>query len=96
MAIIRPSSTTRCAAKTFAVLSNDTDPDGNLPLALVSVSYNGVRGTAEKSGNRILFTPNDITGSATVSYTMRDSLGATASSTLSINITNGTNCGPHQ
>ena len=87
---------TRCASKTFAVLANDSDPDGNLPLALVSVSYTGPRGTASVSGNNVQFDPVDITGSAVVTYTMRDSLGATDTATLSITITNGTNCGPIQ
>lgn len=75
---------TRCLAKTFAVLANDSDPDGNLPLALVSVSYDGLRGTASISGTSILFEPNDIIGSATVTYVMRDSLSATDSASLTI------------
>ena len=83
-------SMTRCLAKSFAVLANDSDPDGNLPLALVSVSYGGLRGTASVSGSSILFEPNDITGTATVTYVMRDSLNDTDSATLTITITNGT------
>jgi len=85
-------SMTRCVAKTFAVLANDSDPDGNLPLALVSVSGTSVRGTPSISGTSILFEPNDITGTASVTYVMRDSLGATDSAVLTITITNGT-CG---
>lgn len=86
-------SMTRCAEKTFAVLSNDSDPDGNLPLALVGVSYGGTRGSASISGTGILFTPSGVTGTAAVGYVMRDSLGATDSATLTISITNG-DCGP--
>lgn len=84
---------TRCANQSFQVLANDSDPDGNLPLALVSVSYGGARGTAAVSGPSVVFTPNGTTGSAAVTYTMRDSLNATASATLSINIIVG-DCGP--
>jgi YD repeat-containing protein len=85
----------RCVAASFAVLANDSDPDGNTPLALVSVSGGGTRGTPSISGTSILFTPNGINGTANVSYTMRDSLGATATASLTITITNGS-CGPPQ
>jgi hypothetical protein len=92
VAVADTGGMTKCAAKTFAVLSNDYDPDGNTPLALVSVSGGGLRGTPSIQGTSILFTPEGITGTAVVNYTMRDSLGATASSTLTISITSGT-CG---
>ena len=85
----------RCVAAQFPVLLNNSDPDGNTPLALVSVSGGGARGTPSISGTNILFEPSGATGTASVSYTMRDSLGATASATLTITITNGS-CGPPQ
>ena len=85
----------RCTAAQFAVLSNDFDPDGNTPLALVGVSGGGTKGTPSISGSSILFTPNGTNGTASIFYTMRDALGATASATLSITITNGS-CGPPQ
>lgn len=84
----------RCTPDYFAVLSNDYDPDGNVPLALVSVS-GSTRGTPEISGTYIYFTPSGLNGVATVTYVMRDSLGATASATLSISISNGS-CGSAQ
>ena len=93
VAVNDSGSMTRCVAKTFAVLANDSDPDGNLPLELVSVSGTSARGTPSISGTSILFEPNDITGTASVTYVMRDSLGATDSAVLTITITNGT-CGP--
>ena len=95
VAVNDSGSMTRCLDKTFAVLANDSDPDGNLPLALVSVSGASVRGTPSISGTGIQFTPNDVNGTATVTYVMRDSLGATDSATLTIAITDGT-CEPHQ
>ena len=83
---------TKCLEKTFAVLANDYDPDGNTPLSLVSVSGGGTRGTPSISGTSVLFTPNGITGTANVTYVVQDSLGAQASGSLTITITSGT-CG---
>jgi len=88
-------SMTRCADAYFAVLGNDSDPDGNLPLALDSVSGGSGRGTPGISGTRIAFTPNDIVGTAVVGYVMRDSLGAKDSATLTITISHG-DCPPLQ
>jgi YD repeat-containing protein len=95
VAITDTGGMSRCAPAQFAVLSNDYDPDGNTPLALAGVSGGGTKGTPSISGTSILFTPNGINGTASVSYTMRDALGATASATLTITITNGS-CGPPQ
>ena len=92
VAVNDAGSMTKCLEKTFAVLANDSDPDGNTPLALVSVSGGAPRGTPSIWGTSILFTPNGFTGTAVVTYVMRDSLGATASATLTITITSGT-CG---
>lgn len=84
----------RCIPKSFNVLANDYDPDGNTPLTLVSVSGGGVRGTPYVVNNQVYFEASGLlNGNATVTYTMRDSLGATASSTLVITITSGS-CGP--
>jgi YD repeat-containing protein len=82
-----------CAGASFNVLANDSDPDGNVPLALVSVSGGGTKGTPSISGTQVWFEPSGVTGTATVTYTMRDSLGATASATLTITIVDGS-CGP--
>jgi uncharacterized protein RhaS with RHS repeats len=82
--------TTICRAAYFNVLSNDSDPDGNTPLTLVSVSSNGLRGDASVAGSQVYFAPNGITGAANVTYTIRDSLGATASAVLSLTLSRGT------
>jgi len=92
VAVADSGSMTKCVENTFAVLANDYDPDGNTPLALVSVSGGGTRGTPSISGTSVLFTPNGVTGTASVTYVVRDSLNATASGTLTITITSGT-CG---
>jgi YD repeat-containing protein len=95
VAVDDSGSMDNCADALFAVLANDSDPDGNLPLALVSVSGGGTRGTASISGTQIVFTPSGVTGTATVTYVMRDSLGATAGATLTIAIADG-GCGSQQ
>jgi hypothetical protein len=73
----------------FYVLDDDYDPDGNTPLTLVSVSCSGGLGTASSSDPRIIFRPTGSLGTAVVSYTVADSLGATATGTLAINIVQG-------
>lgn len=80
----------KCTSKTFNVLANDYDPDGNTPLSLVSVSYGGSLGSASVSGSNVYFEAYGSTGTAVVTYTVSDSLGATANGTLTITITNAT------
>jgi hypothetical protein len=79
----------KCVPASFQVLWNDHDPDGHTPLSLVSVSYGGVQGEALVSGNSVYFSPYGVTGAAIVSYTIRDSLGATASATITLDIIDG-------
>jgi hypothetical protein len=72
------------------VVASDTDPESNYPLSLVGVSYTGPLGTASiASSTNILFEATDATGSAVVGYTVQDSLGASASGTLTVTITSG-------
>lgn len=92
VAVADTGSTTKCQAASFAVLANDYDPDGNTPLTLTGVSSNGLRGDASVSGGNVYFAPNGTSGTANVTYTVADSLGATASAVLTIAITNGA-CG---
>lgn len=74
-----------CRGKTVNVLANDTDPEGNLPLALVSISYSGGMGTATMVGtDSIRFQAFSDPGPTSVFYTVRDSLGATSTGTLDI------------
>ena len=75
------------------VIANDTDPDGNTPLSLVSVSYGGMRGTASvESGTNIYFESNGVSGLASVSYTVQDSLGATSTGTFNVTVTTTNAC----
>jgi hypothetical protein len=87
VAVANSGSMAKCTSKTFAVLANDYDPDGNTPLSLVGVSYGGLLGTASVSGSNVHFEAYDSTGTAAVTYTVADSLGATANGTLTITIT---------
>jgi YD repeat-containing protein len=75
---------------TFMVLDNDYDPDGNTPLTILNVSYPGSLGTASNIDPRILFRPNGSgPGTAVVTYAIADSLGATATGTLTIAVVPG-------
>ena len=82
----------KCAPTSHDVLLNDYDPDGNTPLSLVSVSGGGALGTARIHFNKVLFTPNRVTGTAIITYTLRDALGATATGTLTIALTGVIRC----
>lgn len=76
-----------CAKKVFNVLANDTDPEGNTPLVIVSASTDGSYGTVTLSGSTsVRFSAFGSTGVAQVSYVVRDSLGATATGQLNVTI----------
>lgn len=87
----------KCAIRTKIVTANDSDPEGNVPLVLLSVvNTNTSLGTPSVLNASTVQYDTDIsgaTGSDTVTYTVRDSLGATATGTLSVTVVNsGTNC----
>jgi len=62
------------------VLGNDTDPEGNLPLAVASVTQPPIgRGTVANNGTTVTYTPPaTVTApfTTTFTYVARDSLGA--------------------
>ncbi len=69
-------------------LSNDSDPDGNLPLAILSVTITA--GDADA----VLLNPTTVQligaiapGTTTATYVLSDSLGAQATGNLTINTT---------
>jgi hypothetical protein len=71
---------------TIDVLTNDTDVDGDALSITNAASPNG---SVTFSGNNITFTPTaDFNGASTVTYTISDGAGGTASSTVTINVTN--------
>lgn len=75
-----------CGSGTKNVLANDTDPEGNVPLSLISVS-NGLRGYAYVNGSSITYEHFGGQGE-TLSYVVADSLGATSTGQLQIVISN--------
>jgi large repetitive protein len=72
-------------AVTYAVLSNDTDIDGDVLRVSAAVATNGT--VVINGDNTVTFTPAaDFTGVATVTYDITDSRGGVATATLTITI----------
>lgn len=76
----------KCTTATYNVTANDTDPDGDYPLALVSVTGTGF---SVLSSTTIQFTSASPTGAKVGTYTVQDSRGATATSTLTVTVSGG-------
>jgi hypothetical protein len=75
-----------CTIRTYDVLANDSDPDGNYPLTLIASSNPGFAIVA----NQIQVSSSDLSGLHSTTYTVRDSGNATATATLTLTITAGT------
>ncbi|WP_409290017.1 Ig-like domain-containing protein [Pseudomonas sp. KCJK8927] len=76
---------------TINVLANDTDPEGNLPLTVASVSQPAAgRGTVTTDGATVTYTPPATVTTAfpaTFTYVVRDSIGATSTpGTVTVNV----------
>jgi YD repeat-containing protein len=83
-------SVPQCASASVNVLANDFDPEGHTPLVLLSVTQ-GNKGVATiVSSATIQFEAGFATGGSALTYTVRDSLGATSTGTLNITVTSGT------
>lgn len=80
-----------CDNVTISPLANDTDPEGNYPLGLVSVGH-ATLGTASVSGSNVLYGAGGRTGREQITYTVKDSLGAQSTGTITITILNGSGC----
>ncbi|WP_207791621.1 Ig-like domain-containing protein [Sandaracinobacteroides saxicola] len=89
--VANPDSITspKCVTRFVNVVANDTDPEGNYPLGLVSV--NQPRAWVESGTTVGMFTP-DVNGGYAITYTVADSLGATSTGTLSVNVTGSQQC----
>ncbi|MGA9581594.1 MAG: Calx-beta domain-containing protein [Allosphingosinicella sp.] len=74
-----------CVTVYHDVLTNDTDPDGDTPLTLVS-STNPV---FQVAGNTIAVDGSQIGSGDSTVYTVRDTRNATATATLTVNLTTG-------
>jgi hypothetical protein len=72
------------------VLANDSDPDGD-PLTLTSATVAPAEGTVTVNADSTLrFIPGpDFNGPATISYSITDGNGGTASAVATVNVTRG-------
>jgi hypothetical protein len=75
----------KCTTRTYAVLQNDSDPDGD-PLTLVSVTGTGFSIVSDT----VQFTSLASIGAKSGTYTVRDSHNATATATLTVTVSGGT------
>ncbi|BBH45914.1 Ig-like domain-containing protein [Pseudomonas sp. KU43P] len=83
--------TTLGVPQTINVLANDTDPEGNLPLAVANFTQPPAgRGTVSSDGTTITYTPPTSVTTAfttTFTYQARDALGAVSgSATVTVNV----------
>jgi YD repeat-containing protein len=76
----------RCTTASYNVTANDSDPDGDYPLTVTAVSGLGF---SVLSGTTIQFTSGSSTGAKVGTYTVQDSRGATAQSTLTVTVSGG-------
>lgn len=76
-------------SKTVNLTSNDTDPEGNYPLALQSITWAGGADASATivSGSSVVAYSGSTDDVTTLSYTVADSLGATATGQLTISTT---------
>lgn len=74
----------------ISVLANDTDPEGNVPLAVASVTQPPAgRGTVSSNGTVITYTPPATVTTAfttTFTYFARDSFGAVSTSPATVTV----------
>lgn len=79
-----------CFAGNYNVVFDDTDPDGD-PLSLLSVS--GPLGASIANSTSIYVTGTNNPGTYVINYTIQDTSGATASSTLTLTWAYNSACG---
>ncbi|MDZ7380389.1 MAG: DNRLRE domain-containing protein, partial [candidate division KSB1 bacterium] len=88
------ASTTAGTAVTINVLANDSDSDGTLDPASVTITTAAANGTTSvnSSSGAVTYTPNPgFAGSDSFAYTVRDNAGATSNAaTVSITVSNST------
>ncbi|MDD1012653.1 Ig-like domain-containing protein [Pseudomonas rubra] len=88
---VNDNAATLGVALPINVLANDTDPEGNVPLAVASVGQPVPgRGTVSTDGSQVTYTPPATVTSAftaTFTYIARDSLGAlSAPATVTVQV----------
>jgi hypothetical protein len=81
---------------TINLVSNDTDPENNVPLALVSIDSMDASGnlSATTISSTTASIAGNVPGSYSLSYIVADSLGATATGYVTVQVTgNSFQCG---
>jgi len=74
---------------TIAVLANDMDPDGDLPLSIAGVA-DPSNGSVSISGDEAIYTPDaSFTGTDSFTYTIADARGATDAATVTVSVIGG-------
>ncbi|PZP55208.1 MAG: hypothetical protein DI604_36625 [Delftia acidovorans] len=82
----------KCTLKTINVTANDTDPDGNYPLTVISASGSAGISAYVASSTSVQLESSTSTGSKTATYVVQDSLGATATGTITVTVVNSGSC----
>jgi len=77
--------------KTLNVVANDTDPENNLPLQVISVTAADPSSWASVSGTTSVQLGAEFAGTYFFTYVVADSLGATSNGTISASVT-GSSC----
>ncbi|UVL58677.1 cadherin-like domain-containing protein [Pseudomonas sp. B21-035] len=88
---VNDTASTLGVALPINVLGNDSDPDGNVPLTVASVTQPALgRGTVSSDGNQVTYTPPAVilaAFSTTFTYIARDSAGAlSAPATVTVQV----------
>jgi hypothetical protein len=78
------ASVATCTSATINVVQNDTDPDGDLPLTLIAVSSGNFGFTSVASSTSVGYDAGGSSGTDHLTYTIRDSRGATATGSLQV------------
>lgn len=78
-----------CGSIVVNVVANDTDPDGNYPLHLTAIVSATAGAASVASSTSIFFEAPQGPAGSVVTYTVADSLGATANGTLTVSVRSG-------
>jgi hypothetical protein len=83
---------TACTTGSINVLTNDSDPDGNLPLTLYSMADPLLGTLSFGTDGNVTYTAGNAPGQAeAIEYVVKDSLGAANGGTLFVNVGNAGN-----
>lgn len=82
----------KCGSTTVNVTANDADPEGNIPLVVAGVGTAAGLALTVPSGSTIGIESLGPSGLKTFTYTVRDTLGATATGNVSVTVTTVNAC----